>query len=363
MSHSKSVTTNKGKKGMVTHYIKGSMIWLNYYVDGVRIRKSTKLKNTTQNLKIVKNKIIPALNIKIATGDIYKKKPKTFEYYGGIFLKEKSSNKSYFQRKGYYLKIINHFRGLNIDTITRLDIKEYLSSLKMLSKSKNAYKSVIKEIFELALDDCVVNFNPVLGIKLKPDVKKDIQYYTKDEVNLLLSNSTGIIRAYLHIAFNTGLRISEILGLQIADFKDDGFIHIQRTKSKGIIGTGKTHNALRKVPYTKAVLHEVWKILTNNIFIFHNINDAQNLRTQWRDACLDAGVTKYKLYSTRHTFATLMLKENIVSINELAGLLGHSSPKVTLEHYSSVIKPDTVNFACDFNLYGHDTVTKKIEEA
>lgn len=33
-----------------------------------------------------------------------------------------------------------------------------------------------------------------------------------------------------------------------------------------------------------------------------------------------------------------MLKDNIVSINELAGLLGHSSTKVTLEHYSSVIE-------------------------
>ena len=133
--------------------------------------------------------------------------------------------------------------------------------------------------------------------------------------------------------------------------------------SKGVIGCGKTNNATRKVPYTKAVLHEVWKILTNNIFIFHNINDAQNLRTQWRDTCIDAGVTRYKLYSTRHTFATLMLKDNIVSINELAGLLGHSSPKVTLEHYASVIKPDTVNFTSDFNLYGHDTVTTNNKEA
>ena len=363
MLHSKSVTTTKGKKGMVTHYIKGSMIWLNYYVDGVRIRKSTKLKNTTQNIKVVKNQIIPALNIKIATGDIYKKKPKTFEYYGAIFLKEKSLNRSFFQKQGYYLRVIEQFKGLNIDTITRLDVKEYLSSLKMISKSKYTYKSAIKEIFELALDDGVINFNPVLGIKLKADIKKEIQYYTKNEVNLLLKYSTGVIRAYLHIAFNTGLRVSEILGLQIADFKEDGYIHIQRTKSKGVIGCGKTNNALRKVPYTKAVLHEVWKILTNNVFIFHNINDAQNLRTQWRDTCLDAGVTRYKLYSTRHTFATLMLKENIVSINELAGLLGHSSPKVTLEHYASVIKSDTTNFTSDFNLYGHDTVTTNNKEA
>ena len=58
----------------------------------------------------------------------------------------------------------------------------------------------------------------------------------------------------------------------------------------------------------------------------------------------DAGVKRNKLYSTRHTFATLMLKENIVSINELAGLLGHFSPKVRLEHYASVIESKNITF-------------------
>ncbi len=60
---------------MTTYYLRSSVIWLNYYVEGVRKQKSTKLKNTPQNIKIVKDKIIPALDIKIATGEIYKKKP------------------------------------------------------------------------------------------------------------------------------------------------------------------------------------------------------------------------------------------------------------------------------------------------
>ena len=57
-----------------------------------------------------------------------------------------------------------------------------------------------------------------------------------------------------------------------------------------------------------------------------------------------------------------MLKENIVSINELAGLLGHSSPKVTLEHYSSIIEPKNINLGANFSLYGHDTVTTRNEK-
>lgn len=52
-----------------------------------------------------------------------------------------------------------------------------------------------------------------------------------------------------------------------------------------------------------------------------------------------------------------MLRENIVSINELAGLLGHYSAKVTLEYYASVIESKNINFGVDFSLFGHDTVT------
>lgn len=57
-----------------------------------------------------------------------------------------------------------------------------------------------------------------------------------------------------------------------------------------------------------------------------------------------------------------MFKENIVSINELAGLLGHSSPKVTLEHYASIIEPRNINLGVDFSLFRDTTVTVRNEK-
>ena len=116
---------------MTTHYLQGSIIWLNYYVEGVRIRKSTKLKNTPKNLKIVTSQIIPALDIKIATGEIYKKKPKTFRHYGEIFIIHQDSNKSFMLKVSYYRRIIERFEDLDIDKISRLDTKKYLISLNM----------------------------------------------------------------------------------------------------------------------------------------------------------------------------------------------------------------------------------------
>ena len=359
--HSVSATTQKGSKGMAKCYIRDKKIWIVYYVDKIRHRKSTGLDNTPKNIKLVEKEFIPQLMIKIATGDIYKKKPKTFEYYGNIFLNQKDSLKSFLNKRSYFERVIKYFGSKDIDKITRLDIKEYLLSLNMKTVSKSTYKSCVKEIFELAVDDGVINFNPALDIKLPSERKDAIEYYNREEVFKLLNSATGIINAYLEIAFNTGMRVGEILGLQLADFKDDGFIHIKRTRTKGVIGNGKTANAIRKVPYQPYMLEEVKKIHSNHIFIFGNIDDASLLRSQWKRVLKDSDVPYHKLYSTRHTFATLMLQENIVSINELAGLLGHSSPKVTLEHYASVIQSKNIDLGVNFSLFCHDMDTMKNE--
>ena len=360
---SMSATSKRSGKRMASHYKRGSKIWITYFVDKVRHRKSTGLDYNAKNIKFVENELLPQLMKKISTGEIYKKKPKNFEYYGDIFLKQKSSNRSYFTAVGYYRRVIENFKGRNIDTITRLDIKEYLISLNIKNISRNKYKSCIKEIFELAVDDGVIAVNPALNIRFPSDTKKKIEYYTRKEVEKLLSVSHGVIKTYLEIAFNTGMRTGEILGLQLNDFKDDGYIHIRRTRTLGKVGEGKNYNAIRNVPYN-SYMYELAKSIQpkDNLFLFGNIDDARKLRFLWANVCRDAGVEKHKLYSTRHTFATLMLKENIVSINELAGLLGHSSPKVTLAHYASVIDAKNIDLGSNFSLFRHNTDTLENNE-
>lgn len=354
--HSKTVTLQRGNKGMTTHYIRGSTIWLNYYVEGVRKQKSTKLKDTPRNIQAVTTKIIPALDIKIATGEIYKKKPSTFEYYGSIFLKQKQKLKSYSGKLPKWERTIEFFKNREITSISRLDIKEYYTSLDIKSSSMGAYKNCINEVFELAVDDGVMNFNPALNIRLAKEHREAIKFYSKEEAGKLIEAATDFFRVYLLIAFNTGMRSGEILGLQLGDF-EDGKIDIKRTRTKGVTGEGKTWNSQRKIPCPSFLLKEVKKIQSNNIFIFGDVDDAGKLDYLWRTTTERAGVEKLRLYCTRHTYATLMLRDKIVSINELAGLLGHSSAKTTLDKYASVIDPDSLNLDSDFSLFCDTTVT------
>ncbi|MCK5109892.1 MAG: tyrosine-type recombinase/integrase [Arcobacteraceae bacterium] len=357
-----SISVRKDGKKMANSFIKDNKIWIDYNVDGKRYRKSTGLSDKASNHKIVNNKIIPELSHKIATGEIFKKKPKTFRYYGEIFLKFKEARlRAYSEREPYFKRLIKVFEDREIDKITRLDVKEYLFSLKMKTHSKGIYKSAIKEIFEIAVDDGVININPAINIKLPPDRKEDIEYFSVEEVNKMINSATGIMKPYLLLAFNTGMRPEEILGLQFQDIQDD-YIDIKRVRTKGRIDYPKTKSSFRKIPYPSFIKKEIEVLKNKSLFLFDYIDDAGRLRHQWLKVIKDSGVKYRKLYSTRHTFATLMLKDNIVSLNELAGLLGHSSPKVTLAHYASIINPELVNLGKNFSLFGHDLGTIETRE-
>ena len=105
------------------------------------------------------------------------------------------------------------------------------------------------------------------------------------------------------------------------------------------------------------MLEIVKEFQSDNIFIFGRYDCASKFKRRWAKVVKDSNVPHHKMSSSRHTFATLMLRENIVSINELSGLLGHAKAKTTLECYASVIKADNLNLGTNFSLFGHNMVT------
>ena len=296
------------------------------------------------------------MEIKILTGEIYKKKPKHFSYYADIYLEDKSKTLRAFERREkYYQRVIKYFGNRNVDEITRLDIKKYYSTLKMKAKSKSTYRTCIKEVLDLAFDDQVIQYNPAINISLGKDEKKEIQYFSKEDVNSLLENAKGIIRPYLFIAFNTGLRPEKILGLKASDIQDN-IISITKVRTNGRIDEPKTKYSYRKIRIPDFVNNEI-NILKDNVdteFLFGDISDSGRLRHQWLRVIKDSKVEHKKLSCTRHTYATHMLKDGVVSINELSGLLGHNSAKVTLTHYESVIDSIEIDLGSNFNLFNSE---------
>jgi integrase len=70
-----------------------------------------------------------------------------------------------------------------------------------------------------------------------------------DEVQLLAEHLEEPARTVFILGVTTGLRIGEILGLQVADVNlSDGIITVQRSVSRGEVDTTKTEGSNRRVP-------------------------------------------------------------------------------------------------------------------
>jgi len=339
----------------MTIYQRRGMLYLNFMFDGKRKQKSLKLEDNKKNREVVRKEILPQLQKKIALGE-YNKPEQTFGYYAKFFIEQKQGLRGYKDRRYCYNKVIKFFENKKIHEITRFEVKQYIFSLKMKNISKSVYIGTIREILDLAIDDGIITHNVAANIKhTTRDTDSENKYLEKEEVVNLLNNAKEPMRTYLDIGFSTGMRPEEILALKFTDIKD-GFCKIQRAKTDGEIHTTKTQASKRTVPFSVDLSY----LERKSCYLFPNINDVSYFRRQWLNLLKKCSIEQRGIYNTRHTFATHLLKENIVSAPELSGLLGHTKVSTTLKHYASVIDSHSIEIENKLKslCYKSVTVTK-----
>jgi len=149
--------------------------------------------------------------------------------------------------------IIPYFKGKAVSDIRPIDIKLFQDSLveKGLGKqSINVARVLLRDVFSLAIMREQATINPIKMVDM-PKFKIQKQKpkpFTMDEIDKILSNSTGDLRNFFGIAFFTGMRSGEILALKWddIDFNTDT-ISINKTIANGVINSPKTHSSLRDI--------------------------------------------------------------------------------------------------------------------
>lgn len=138
----------------------------------------------------------------------------------------------------------------------------------------------------------------------------------------------------LAFALNTGMRKGEIFGLRWGDTDIFlGKIKVQRSYD------GPTKNGkARVIPMSDAlaILLEKRYLVgrqDTNVFIAMDVN------YRLKRLCREAKVPKITFHGLRHTFATLLLEENI-SPKKVQYLLGHSNVSTTLDLYWHIGKEE-----------------------
>jgi len=356
-------------------YKRNKKLYLQYWIDGKRYQKSTRLDDTPANRKLLKKEVIPQLQLKIATGEI-SKKVKKFDYYAQIWLQQKEHLKTYREWYNIYThQLYQIFGKLDIDHVKRSDIKKFADE-KLMQVSPQRVRTLInciKAIIDIAVDYEDIKSNPALNIKLPPNKQiRVMKPFTKKEVNLLLKNADGWFKNYLAFALYTGARHGEIIALNINDIDlQNKVISINKRVKKGKIDTPKTKSSVRKIPildvlipYIKDQVELCKKHKSLNLFFNPNtnkpFNDTKKLTQFWKPLLESAGLEYKVFYNTRHTFATNMIRAG-VPILDVSQILGHKGIEETIKTYAKYLPEEHLKISRQINPFA-DNTTDTIKE-
>jgi len=135
-------------------------------------------------------------------------------------------------------------------------------------------------------------------------------------------------RAILMTAYAAGLRVSEVISLQVVD------IDSKRMMIRVDQGKGRKDRYVMLSTYLLSILREYWRAARPKGYLFPGTGKSGHITQQSVDsACKTAkrrsGLTKkMSLHTLRHSFATHLL-ENGTDVRTIQILLGHRSLKTT----------------------------------
>lgn len=262
--------------------------------------------------------------------------------------------------------------------VTSLMVRALINNLDKQGygyETKNRVKIMLLDIFDKALMDSYVNRNPVKGIKLLRDEKKEIRVLTKEEQIDFFECAAGTFYFNLFVvAVETGLRPGELYALTLEDIDlKNKEIRVNKTlvyqKFEGDdgkiyhLGPPKTKASNRKVPITVRCETALKKQIKQRKVILnrHNatpIKGYENLlflstlgtplnATIYCDAITRIVETinlmkdpleqmeKFSGHCFRHTFATRCFEAGI-SPKTVQAYMGHATLQMTMNLYTHV---------------------------
>ena len=225
---------------------------------------------------------------------------------------------------------------LNYNRVKEEDIQDYIKELQKEGKKASSISRCIASIrsfYQFALKNKKIKADPTDGVK-SPKIEKRVpSILTSEEVELLLDQPKDIDlkgirdKAMLEFAYATGMRVTEIISLDIDDVNlEEGYVVCKTRNKQRNIPLGKM-----SLSALKEYIEEARDILLKNEnekALFVNINGTRLTRQGfWKiikyykeQAHITKDITPHVL---RHSFATHLL-QNGADLKAIQTMLGHS---------------------------------------
>ncbi|OFE44244.1 site-specific integrase [Acinetobacter towneri] len=349
---------------------------------GIRCRETTNLEDNAYNRRILKKRLEQLqAEITLGTFEYEKYFPKSkrveefkekrsqqiavqtkvplFKEFTELWFKQKQIEwrDSYQQKVSIVIKnyLIPAFGNQVLSKIKKSDLLNFRASLAKVTHGKDQTSlkaSRINQIMtplRMILNDAAERYDfesPYKNINNLKESKIEVTPFSLEEVHKILTAVREDFRPYYTIRFFTGMRTSEIDGLQWKNIDlQRREIHIREALVNGVLGGTKTYGSDRTIQMNDRVYQAFLqqKSLNNgkSDFVFCNRDGGPldyrlvNKRV-WHPLLRYLGLKPRRAYQTRHTAATLWLAAG-ENPEWVARQLGHSTTEMLFRVYSRYI--------------------------
>ena len=258
-------------------------------------------------------------------------------------VKQASANtsSSYIRDIRLFVDWLNRTAQVDVLDATQLNITEYLHDLEQDGRSAATVSrslASLKNFYSYLVSSGFCEKTPIIDIKVDRGEKKLPQILTGREIELILAQPICVDakgyrdKAMLEVMYATGIRVSELIDLDLSDVNLElGILKCTSSKKSRVIPLYPA--ALRALTVYIRDIRESMLASSDEPALFVNINGSRMSRQGfWKilkhyqeTAHIDKEITPHTL---RHSFAVHLL-ENGADLGSLQELMGHCDKSST----------------------------------
>lgn len=234
--------------------------------------------------------------------------------------------------KGYHyaFKLCEDIHDAKFVDLRKSHLQAMLDNIEKSVASKNKIKSLLRQIYILAMDMDLVTKNYSEGLELTSQIEKmNRSPFSPDEINKLweLSKDSKFARLVLILIY-TGMRINELLKMETAN------VHLDE---RYMIGGSKTDAGKdRLIPIADKIHPFISELYdeNNRLLLVSSRGGKMSYQTfyhPWLKFMTEHGFD-HLIHDTRVTFASLAHAAGVNELN-LKRILGHSNSGNITHHY------------------------------
>jgi len=278
----------------------------------------------------------------------------------------RARKKSHEKDRHHVQMLTGFFKDRPLDCLTPDMVEEYVLHRKMMGKDKgvelkgstlNREIETLKSIARRAVLNNQIDRNPIFGVKKFKETPRS-RTLTGEEFRALLAVCKGHLRPVVELAYYTGMRKGEILGLLWDQVNlREGFITLRAEDTKT--------QENREVPLDGVLLDTLRRLprVPDCPYVFTYAGKRLlRVKTGFVNACRKVGIKDFHFHDLRHCFVRNARRSG-VSDTVIMSITGHRSHRM-FRRYDSVDREDRLGALQrlrDFNDTGMTPERKEVK--